>query len=236
MKASSLLASDFGSEVCFYCGCKCGSSLSTREYVKKTFTGYSTVISPASQYVCNGCALSMQEKTTTTMVDGETRENQRMRSYSWIIKTCEAVAATKAHLTYIRDIMLDPPDPPFAICLADSGQKHLLYRTPINLSRDYYDVMLEEEIIHVSIDDLRDRLELCGRLIAATGRPAIQGKPGQSFLIALQKYYGSETTEQLWARWQPIWCEPISRLAAWLCKSKLEAQNEHQPVNPRGIS
>jgi len=35
----------------------------------------------------------MNEKATVTMADGEVRENQKVRSYSWLIANGNAIAA-----------------------------------------------------------------------------------------------------------------------------------------------
>ena len=36
----------------------------------------------------------------------------------------------KAHLYLLREIVVNPPKPPFSIVLTDSGQKHLVFFVP----------------------------------------------------------------------------------------------------------
>ncbi|MEG3070998.1 MAG: hypothetical protein RQM92_09490 [Candidatus Syntrophopropionicum ammoniitolerans] len=60
--------------------------------------------------------------------------------------------------------MLDPPNPPFVCCLAVSGQKHLTFKAPVNVDRQRFTVMLEEQPIHVSPKKLEHLLDMVEEL------------------------------------------------------------------------
>lgn len=57
--------------------------------------------------------------------------------------------ASKAHKDLVRSWLVDPPSPPVAICIADSGQRHLAYRTPANHTRDVLTVRFDERLVDV---------------------------------------------------------------------------------------
>ncbi|MGE4195965.1 MAG: hypothetical protein AB7G11_02420 [Phycisphaerales bacterium] len=221
-----------GSQRCYYCGAACGSGddgpVST--FVKDSFTGRSEVVSPGSDRVCAGCLLCLRETASVPLIDGTVRQLAKcaMRSWSWLITAERAVAASKAHLRELRSACLDgiAADGPWAIVLSDSGQKHLLYRGVVNHGvNPPWTVTLEGERIGYHPDALRSRISLCGRLIAATGKPALREPVGVNFAIdVIERYRDGESLIEEWSR---VRREPLSRLAAWLSAKKENAQHEH---------
>ncbi len=153
---------------CYYCGAPCSSDHLTADYVKDTFTNRDIVKFPGSAHVCSGCAESLgQGADELAMIDGTTkhRENSRgmqPRMYSWVLTSSSRLAATKAHIRHLREAVLNPPEPPFSIILADSGQKQLIFRAPVAMSREEFPVMLEDSEILVRPELLVERLALAG--------------------------------------------------------------------------
>ena len=218
-----------GPHRCFYCGAPCAEEYPAAEYVKDSFTGRNSVPCPGSPWVCAGCVLCLREKADLTTHDGKARTGQKVRGYSWVITGERATACTKADLQHLRYVCLNGPDTvgPWAVVLSDSGQKHLLYRGVVNQTVEYpRTVTLEGEPITYHRDDLLARLQLCGQMVAATGKPALAEEPTSRFGIAImERYPGSG--ERLLLEWERVREQPLSRLAAWLSAPKVDCEKEY---------
>lgn len=211
-----------GDHRCYYCGAPCGDARTVKEHVKPTFTARSSVARPGSGHVCEGCVLCLRQDAALTLIDGETRTDQKSQGYSWVLGGGKVVAATKAHVNQLREVCLSPPEPPFAIVLSDSGQRHWLYCGVVNHASDPIVVTLEGERVRYSPDELRARLDLCGRLVAATGKPALAEPVDVRFAAAVMEYHSDG--QSLVETWDVVRTESLSRLAGWLTQKKEECR------------
>ena len=59
----------------------------------------------------------------------------------------------------MREWLINPPEPPFEICIAVSGQKHTLFLSEAAQSRDYFPVQLELEQVWVDRAELIEALK-----------------------------------------------------------------------------
>jgi CRISPR type IV-associated protein Csf1 len=211
-----------GNKECYYCGHKCDEENIAKDFVKITFNNRDIIARPAGGFVCHGCAMVMSSDQTITMIDGEIREHQKIRSYSWVLTKEKNLAATKAHIGLLRSIILAPPEPPFAIILSNSGQKQLMFRAKIAFERDNYPLTLEEEIIAVNIGELIERIILAEMIIKVLGK---QGALSVNIkeIITLSDCYD----EAIWKKWIALINEPITRLATWISRPKKELNNEN---------
>lgn len=216
--ATAHLTACEGPRRCFYCGAPCGEKHPASVFVKDSFTGRNGVVAPGSPWVCEGCVLCLRESATIHLVGGEIRDGQKVRGYSWIVTRGSAQAATKAHLDTFRAICLEPPEPPFALILSDSGQTHQLYRGVVNHARDPITVTLEAEPVTFHRDQLAAALEVGGKIAAATGKPALS-EPIRvnSAARIMGRYRDGET---LIRQWSAIQESGLGRLAAWLTPRK----------------
>jgi len=228
-----------GNSRCYLCGANCDESFIASEHIKDTFTNRDIVKCPGSRYVCAGCVdLLGWGNDEMLMLDGtiKQRSNDKgmaPRMYSWFITKNKKWAFTKAHTALIREILLhNQPEPPFSIILAESGQKHLIFRAPVAMSNTEYPVMLEEEIVIVKPELLESRISMALPIVAAIGKPALLGELGFNAFIAFEKYHGNTVALEEWLKVQH---EPLSRLAAWLSKSKEDAQIECPTTEPGRI-
>lgn len=219
-----------GSRHCFYCGGKCaeGQSIPASEHVKKSFTSRDTVA--GGDLVCLGCVAAMDERATIQLADGTVREKQKVRCYSWVITHDKPIAATKSHRQWLLETCLSPPEPPFVIMLSDSGQKHLLYRAAVCHSREVITITLEDQRITYTPDELRERLLLCKKIAAATGKPAILESPSPSAQMRVLEHFADES---LLADWLSVREHPLTRLAAWLTPASKECQIDFPKPNAK---
>ena len=210
-----------GPLACFYCGAPCDETCPASEYVKDSFTGRQGVRAPGSPAVCAGCVLCLREDAEVSLIDGTRRRVAKgcMRAWSWLVTADRALAASKAHLDRLRTACLEPPPAPWALVLSDSGQTHQLYRGVVNHGGPPWVVTLEAEPIAYRPAELRNRLDLCGRLIAATGKPALAEPIAARFALAVLNRYPA-AGEALLADWARLRGSPAARLAAWLAPNK----------------
>lgn len=221
---------------CFFCGAKCDGTNKSDDYVRDSFTSRNDVVSPGSTAVCDGCVLCMRENATIATISGGTRHVEKcaMRAFSWVITKEKALAASKANIEELRSICCDPPVPPFAIVISDSGQKHLLYRGVTCWSREDVTVTLEMETVSYKPPDLIKTINLCTKLIAATGKPALSEPATQRFAQAVSDYF--DEWESLLDEWESIYGKPIARLGAWLSPGKDAARISVKPTKNDGLS
>lgn len=217
---------------CFYCGNQCNNDYLIKDYIKSTFTNYDIVKNPNSNYICDECIWAFSSDQQIILIDGEIKEKQSPRNFSWIIIKDKKIAATKRNIKELREIILNPPKPPFKIVLSDSGQKHLLFRAIWAQSQDNYLIQFEEEQIIINIIGLQKRLILADKLSAAIGKIAIKNPDKISYAITINNYYDDLTDYENWLN---IYNQPLSRLAAWLAKNKEDARNEYPAINNRTI-
>lgn len=209
-------------ERCFYCGGRCGTEYLTRDIVKSSFTALDTV--SRTGYVCPGCIVAFDESATVNLCDGEVREAQKTRLYSWIVYNGKRYAATKAHRAWILQHCLNPPPAPYVISLSDSGQRQLLYRASVGRGGEYVSVTLEGESIVYRPDQLVDRLSLVKQVAAATGKPALLEPITTQTGMRVVEYFGSA---EILIAWSELQADPLTKLAAWLCPPKEECQSEY---------
>lgn len=216
-----------GNEHCFYCGTECAANpdLAVKIKVAKTFTNHDEVKCPSSQYICEGCAESLSSSIDLELLDGEKREKQWIRLYSWIITWDKRIAATKTHIPLLRDLVCNPPEPPFAIVLSDAGKKQLIFRAPVALDSTEYPVMLEESTIIVNRASFPKVLEIADYTASMVGKTGLLEPPSFGYYAAVAKYVNGI---DVYEKWLEIQNTPIARLAAWLAYGKGKGESQCQ--------
>jgi hypothetical protein len=241
MTASQLFAGNkhnHGTNKCYYCGSECDDQYTTKDYVKDSFTNRDIVKYPQSKYVCFGCVYSLGGgEDTMPFIDGSTKERQNKRGmcprmYSWVLDGKNNMAGTKAHIKQWRQLILNPPEPPFSIVLAESGQKQIIFRAPIAMDTENFNILLEDQVIEVNKEQLKNLLALALPVVAALGKPALTGEINFNSYNRYMEYHGEiESLE----KWIEVKNQPLASLAAWLSPSKEDAQNEHRSTERREI-
>ncbi len=212
-------AAPAGAGRCFFCGVACDPARPA-PVLPGSFTALDTVA--GGNALCDGCVLARNETANITLPDGVQRVAQRVRAYSWVVSERDgAIAATKAHRTWLRGQCLFPPPPPYVISLAHSGQRHLLYRARVGFGYATEPLVanLEGEAFVVPQKDLRRRLDLCAHVAVALGAPALSEAPSALDLVVIAEFH----QDAEWAKqWREVYADPLTRLAAWLTPPKKE--------------
>lgn len=123
------------SGTCWLCGAETTQGIPKKKAIKPTFTDADCAKSPLNDLVCEHCNWALSWRT--------------LRNYS-ILATQEGLQhPTRPEL---REILLNPPEPPFLLCIATSGQKWLYFKAKVSFRRQNYPVMLEEVPVTVNTE------------------------------------------------------------------------------------
>lgn len=210
-----------GPHACFWCGAPCDESHAHRS--SDTFWDWDQVAHPASRYDCAGCAEALDERRVMRGRD----KPQKTRNYTWLATSADATPYTKADITAIRAACLCPPPAPWMLAIAASGQKHVIYRTPVNeSSAPPHAVQLEQATVLYTPTALREALALCDKIAAGIGKPVLSGALDLSMAMRYAEHHGHGSLGDV-DRWNATWNRPVSRLAAFLSLKKEEAQREY---------
>ena len=128
-------------------------------WLKPTFTGYPEMKAHSqAAWICEGCLFSLHEKAT---IPGR-EARQKMRNYSHFVEGTTWTPCTKAEegREFVLSFLTRPHQSQWLACVATSGQKHLIFRTPVNapngdLSRPVR-VQVEEQFFSIVPDELVD--------------------------------------------------------------------------------
>lgn len=219
MTASKLYYNDSGNENCYFCNSECPNEILVKSFLKKTFTNYDLVLNPDSLYMCRGCYYSMTDKNIKELImpDDEIKYNQSARTYSWILTENDKQAFSKKHIMDLRMYILNPLYIPFSIIVSVSGKKHLIFRAPISFSFDNYFLQFEEEQVYINIEQLKDRIKLCEKIIAFCGKRVLKYSN-----YKISKYCLGNVEDKLLNKFFIIKKEKLTELAIFLSRKKEE--------------
>jgi len=62
---------------------------------------------------------------------------------------CEAGVFKLASNEHLAAFFLAPPEPPFCAIFSTKQQQHMIWRTPVSLSRDYFFVRVDDEVLTI---------------------------------------------------------------------------------------
>ena len=132
---------------CWLCGCDTSRGALRSQVIRETFADIGRAAVPSSSVVCDHCTWALAQKA--------------LRTHSILV--AEGVLSHPSRAE-IRAALLDPPEPPFLLLIAVSGQKWLHFKGKVAMSRDRFPVLLEELPVVVEPVIFRVLLQVVERL------------------------------------------------------------------------
>lgn len=206
---------------CWLCGGATGGrGLPIKKIIKDTFTDHDKASAPGSGSVCPGCVFCLSFLS--------------FRNYSILATTDGIKHPTRSDM---RALLLSPPEPPFTLCIAVSGQKHLTFKAEVAYSRDNYPVHLEETRVLVDVSQLAELLDLTERLYTVFSKDEI--KTGR-YSMGRIKQFGIAQFQQAEEKLAPHRGSRLFDLAIFVAQKKefkpVETpEEEEKPCNTTSI-
>lgn len=194
---------------CWLCGGKTGGNGQlVKKAIKDTFTDRDKARWPGSKSVCPGCAFCLSFMS--------------LRNYS--------ILATEIGLKHpsrpeMRDLLLNPPEPPFVFCIAVSGQKWLHFRAQTAYDRDGFPVQYEETSVCVERPVLASWLKTIETLYTVFSKEEIKtGRYNQNRI----KQFGLAKFQELEAKNAPHRGTRLFDLAVFVAQKPEEKKKEEK--------
>ncbi|MGD9893455.1 MAG: hypothetical protein AB7R89_16095 [Dehalococcoidia bacterium] len=138
---------------CYLCaGPTDGAGWPVKLAIPVTFTNVNRAADPTSRTVCQACVYTSATEPWKAYVAVhpamglKDKHPLSWRSYSHLFSAAGHECPSRSRW---REILLDPPAPPFLAVVAESGQKHILFRAAVAYDGDVFPVQVEEERVYL---------------------------------------------------------------------------------------
>lgn len=140
---------------CRFCG-QASEGVAFEKWVKPKFTDFDKL--QGGEIACNACLFFFDEASVELAERMGKEKPQRMRNYSHFIVNGEWTPLSKGNKARMRELLLGDVFPELA-AIADSGQKHIVFRATRNPAGGKAGwVQFEEQRLYLIPNDLRDLL------------------------------------------------------------------------------
>lgn len=188
---------------CRFCG-QLGTGDAFQKWVRPTFTDHDKLL--PGEIICDACRFWFDEQSVLLAERMGKDKPQRMRTYSHFIVNGEWTPLSKAHKARMRTLLLTPPFPELAV-IADSGQKHLVFRATRNPpGAGSGCVQFEETELYVEPDALAARLSVVDALYETFAKSEIETSRYAGYRIqqfGIERWLTLENRVKGW-RGQPL--------------------------------
>jgi hypothetical protein len=138
---------------CYLCGgVTDGVGWPIKAAIKPTSVMFNLTAQPLSSTVCQSCVATMSKDTFDDYAARrpelglKTGKPMSWRCYS---HACTEYTHECPDRPRWRQLLIDPPDPPFVFVISTSLQKHLLFRSAVSRDIERYFVLLEDVMVFV---------------------------------------------------------------------------------------
>jgi len=145
----------------------CATSPATQPLnLSHSFTAHSTAKCPSSNNLCDRCAWVIPLRLKYYNPNSKKEVMLFSRNWSWLLSEKENHPKIEGDRvselpprSLIRKWLLDPPEPPFTICIAESGQKHILPWSKQANSKEYFPVTFELDTVFIDRSKFTENIE-----------------------------------------------------------------------------
>lgn len=156
-----------------------------KDVIGSAFTDVNSAAFPTSQTICYSCAALMKKEAWEMACnkhghspyfpakDGKEPFMSNWMFSSHVISKDGWIIPTRAQM---RDILIDPPRPPFVITIADKGKIHVLFKSQVSQSVDDFFINYDDQTIHINrvkftkiLNDVEDAYEFFSKESMLTG-------------------------------------------------------------------
>ena len=187
---------------CWLCGCLTTSGHPKNKIIKPTFTDSNLAKAPWSGVVCDHCAWALSYRS--------------LRNYSILATWNEMRHPSRAE---VREVLLNPPEPPFVLCVADSGQRWLHIRSKITYRDGPMIVRFEDLEVRITPLEFARLLEPIERLYQVFTKDEIASGTFKSHKI---QEFGIAEWERLWSQIARHRASGAFKLALFVAQRKEE--------------
>lgn len=214
MTATDLLASALalprgGANRCTFCAAPCA----TPYHLPDSFTAIDRLACPGSAHACSGCLYA------ATASEGQSPDGKPWM-WSWLITPssaerhalCTMLGGERVTVgrAALREACLNPPPAPYVIALCPSGRTHTLYRSAVHGGGPGAMVNLDGEAVRYEVEQMRERLALCGRVAQEFGVKAAR----ECLPISAGRW--TAESADLAKQWEMVRAETLTRAAGVL--------------------
>lgn len=138
--------------------CMCGFPHEVGEFIlpwepTDSFTDYGNLLAPNAQQICGWCAALWTQDFT----------QKYLRSM-----VCEQGVFPCASNDHIAYWLLNPPEPPYVLFMGDQKRQHVVWRTPVSLSKELILMRFGERLMSIRPAVLREATVQVRALLAIT--------------------------------------------------------------------
>jgi len=187
---------------CWLCGCRTNKGHPKKKIIKPTFTDHDLANLPWSEVVCEHCAWALSYR--------------ELRNYSILATGERLYHPSRAE---IKETLLKPPEPPFLLAVAESGQRWLHFKAKVNLSNKRFLVRLDNFDVIVNPEQFKTLLEPIEELYQTFTKAEIESGNYQSHRI---REFGMERWERIESIIEPARKSSLFQLAIFVAQRSAE--------------